>query len=233
LVTILCCVFNELPRAPAVFEKLLYWVEEQPNKEEYEIVLVDNFSTDGTRDWVSSLKLPYVKTILNKRNLGKGGSIKVGLDAASGELVVIFDLDGEYSCDDIAPGIKLAYSSKASLVLGSRTLGGGGDYLYLSNFLGVKFLTYLINALYNGSISDSASGLKFLRRNFFIGELRYSGFNVDFEIVCLALLRGGLVSQFRAKYLPRSKIQGKKIRALSDGISSLYVIFRTRFRSYS
>jgi glycosyltransferase involved in cell wall biosynthesis len=234
LITILCCLRNEISRAPRVFEKLLSWAGNHASQHYFEFLLVDNFSNDGTREWIKSLRVPQtsqLKICLNDRDLGKGGSIKAGLELAAGDIVVIFDLDGEYCSDDIATGLNLIVNSSTDLVLGSRTLGGGGDYLYFTNFLGVKLLTFLINILYNSSISDSATGLKFLRRDFFNGQLKYSGFNVDFEIVCLALKRGGAVAQFRAGYVPRSKMQGKKINALRDGLSSLWVILRTRFRS--
>lgn len=225
-VTFICCVWNEIERAPDELSKVIECLSE--SELSYEILLIDNCSTDGTRDWVANVSYPSVTGVLNDTNLGKGGSIKKGIGLAHGAVSIIFDLDGEYLIEDAITGYAHVRDSGATVALASRTLGGRAKYIYFQNYIGVMFLTYLINILYSVKLTDSATGLKLLDTNYFkTCKLRYSGFNVDFELVCAALNKGKIVSEYPGAYFPRSKTEGKKIKAVKDGVSSVFAILTT------
>lgn len=229
-VSIICCVWNEFDRAP----NQLKIVQEQLGRcsFEYEIIIIDNFSTDGTREWVAGLDDIHVVAILNEENIGKGGSIRKGIERSRGKTTVIFDLDGEYAFEDALTGVKLLEESGAIVSLASRTIDGSKNYVYLQNYLGVKLITWIINTLFGTKLTDTATGLKILNTQFFKQhKLLYSGFNVDFEIVCLALKHSRLVIEYKGFYAPRSKSEGKKIKAFKDGMESLFVILVTYMRA--
>jgi hypothetical protein len=168
---------------------------------------------------------------LNDRNLGKGGSIKRGIGLSRGRHVVIHDPDLEYRASDIWVMLDHACQTKASLVLGSRVLGGHVRYAYLKNYLGVKFLTWLINGMYGCQITDAATALKLLDQNMARRlDLRCNGFDLDFELVAAVVRLGGRVEEVPVEYYPRTVGEGKKIRAWRDGVMALKTIMLTRVR---
>lgn len=229
--TFICCVFNELSIAPRVLSKILQKLEKLDL--ELEIIIIDNSSFDGTREWLKTLKHPYILKIFNKKNIGKGGSIKKGIAKSSGDICVIFDLDGEYSLDDALKGIDFMRNSNLTLLLASRTLTGEKKYIYYLNYVGVRFLTWIINFIYRVQLTDTATGLKLLRTKFYKEQdIWFNGFNVDFEIVCLALNRNASVKEFEGSYNPRSKVQGKKINAFKDGLASIIAICISYLRGW-
>ena len=122
LISIILCSYNETGRIQHAVHQLQR--ELASVKFQYELIFVDNASTDGTREWIESL--PDINTIkiLNKTNIGKGGSIRLGLEASSGEYVIIHDPDLEYDAKDIPALLKNALDNNAQLALGSRVLGG-------------------------------------------------------------------------------------------------------------
>ncbi|MAV64787.1 MAG: hypothetical protein CMG00_06325 [Candidatus Marinimicrobia bacterium] len=233
-ISFICCLWNEINRAPKEYEHLLEKINQLDLQKKVEILLIDNNSDDGTREWIQSLDNPITKKVLNKKNIGKGGSIKKGILNSHGDIGVIFDLDGEYDVDDAFEGINCLKNKKASMVLSSRTLDGRADYVYIQNYLGVRFLTEITNFLYNERLSDTATGLKIINLNFYKKEkILFNGFNVDFELVCIALNKGKKVTEFNGKYFPRSKKEGKKIKAFKDGFQSIFAILYCFFKNNS
>jgi len=230
MISYICCVWNELNRAPVELNKLLSQLEH--STENYEILIIDNYSTDGTREWISEFQGKNVVKILNDCNIGKGGSIRVGIQQARGDICVIFDLDGEYLSSDAIVGVALMQQdANTTLALASRTLNGSKEYVYLMNYVGVRLITKIINLLYSCRLTDTATGLKILRRSFYIDNMPiFSGFNVDFELVCIALSKHTSVVEYSGSYFPRSKSEGKKIKAIRDGFMSLISIIYTYFR---
>ncbi len=229
-ISFICCVLNEVNLAPQNFlnmEKFLI-----RNKFDYEIILIDNGSTDGTIAWAKGLKSRKLKKIFNESNIGKGGSIKKGIATASGNICVIYDLDGEYLIDDVILGLKCFEREGSTLLLGSRTLSGEKKYIYYLNFLGVRIITGFINLIYRSDLTDAATGLKLLKTDFYKkNKIWFNGFNVDFELICLAYNKDMKVSEFLGQYNPRSKSEGKKIRAFRDGFLSILAIFVSFLRS--
>ena len=225
--TIIMCAYNEMGRIqPAVDEVL---VSLDGRSETVEVIVLDNCSTDGTREWLRRLTHPLVKVVLNERNLGKGGSVKRGISLSRGRYVVIHDPDLEYRAQDIWGLLDLARRRHASLVLGSRLLGGQIRYKYLQNYIGVWALTAIIRFLYGCRITDAATAMKLLdgdlARNL---RLECHGFDLDFELVTRIARLDGAVEEAPIGYYPRTKEEGKKLREWRDGLLALRVILRDR-----
>lgn len=202
---------------------------------EKEVIVVDNFSTDGTRELLQSVDLPGmrecpIRVIFHPRNLGKGASIRTGISEASGDYFVVFDADLEYEAGDLPRMVAAITPGETVAVFGSRTLGGRRIYKYAKNYWGVRFLTLAANVLYGSRLTDIATGLKLVRldvaRSLNLGT---SGFDLDFELPCKMLKRGHEIVEVSIAYHPRTFEEGKKIKAFRDGSRSLWAILKTRF----
>jgi len=227
-VSIVLCVLNEIRVISDSFERLKQSCEEKQFG--IEIIIVDNNSDDGTKAWLNSCEHPSVVKIFNSANLGKGGSIKKAIAIAQGEYLIIFDPDQEYDPSAIWDALSKIEGTDAKCVLGSRRLYQRTKYIYLLNYWGVVFLTTVINMLYGTRLTDAATAvkcfdLKFLKQI----PLVSNGFNLDFELVCRVAQYGGKISECDASYSPRSRSEGKKLKAFKDGIQSLIVILKIRF----
>lgn len=235
-ISFICCVYNEVERAPCQLKLLLDELNTSNLLNRTEIFLLDNSSNDGTKQWAEEegSKNDSVISILNNSNLGKGGSIKKALQLASGRYCIIYDLDGEYCAKDAINGISIVTektSLSPTLLLASRTLDGSARYIYFKNYLGVRLLSELINLLYGSRLTDAATGLKILETCFYkANKMQSNSFDTDFEIVCIALSKRKNVSEYPGWYCPRSIKEGKKLKAFSDGISSLFVIAKATHR---
>lgn len=228
--TVILCAYNEMGRIQPALDDLLSSLNGRSDSAE--IIILDNCSTDGTREWLSHLSLPRVRVELNETNLGKGGSIKRGFALSQGKYVVIHDPDMEYRAADIWKLLDLARSQGAAMVLGSRVLGGKASYKYFLNYFGVRALTSLTNLLYRCRLTDTATAMKLLEGSLARQmKLASSGFDLDFELVARVLRLGGTMREARVEYHPRTKAQGKKIRAFRDGLAALKVILRDRLVS--
>src|SRR5512136_834502 len=153
--SIITCAYNESQSILPVLDRihavdLGAW--------EKEMIVVDNCSTDGTRELLQQLKWPDVRVILQPRNLGKGMSIRTGFAAATGDYGVIQDADFEYDPEELPLLLKAVQETDAPVVFGSRTLGGRAVYKYLQNYLGVRGLTLFTNLLFGGRLTDVAVG---------------------------------------------------------------------------
>lgn len=228
--SIVVCSLNEIKNISNAYEELC--AAAAGRNVIYEVIFVDNGSLDGTKEYLSSLVDSNVKVIFNKDDIGKGGSIKRAIRESRGDYIVIHDPDGEYSGYDLWKLYDEAIINEADLALGSRNLGGGAAYVYRANYLGVLALTALINTLYGSSISDSATAMKLMRGSMARSvKWECNGFDLDFEIVVRFLRLGAKVYERRVEYRPRSKSEGKKLKAWRDGIRALVPIFRDRFKS--
>lgn len=197
---------------------------------EKEIIVVDNFSTDGTRELLQSLAMPGVRAVFHPRNLGKGASIRTGIAEASGDYCVIFDADLEYEAGDLARMVAAIVPGETVAVFGSRTLGGRRIYKYARNYWGVRFLSTVANLLYGSHLTDIAVGTKLVRTDVARAlNLTSTGFDLDFELPCKLLRQGYDIIEVPVAYHPRTIEQGKKLRAFSAGVAALWVILKTRF----
>ena len=228
--TVIMCTYNEMGRIQRAVDELLVAIRNRT--ETVETIILDNGSTDGTREWLSTVELPGFKIIFNDRNLGKGGSIQRGIDLSCGKYVVIHDPDMEYVASDIWVLLNAAREESAAMALGSRILGGGVSYHYVANYLGVIFLTAVINRLFGARLTDSATAMKLMKGNHARSlKLESTGFDLDFELVTRTLRLGHRITERRAHYTPRTRAQGKKLRAWRDGLLALRAVLRDRFLS--
>jgi glycosyltransferase involved in cell wall biosynthesis len=200
-----------------------------------EIIVVDNFSTDGTRELLQSVDLPDVRVIFHSRNLGKSASMATGIAASGGDYCVIFDSDLEYEAGDLPRLVDAIVPGETVAVFGSRTLGGRRVYEYAENYWGVRLLTIIANLLFGGNLTDIAVGTKLVRVDVARSlELSHHDFDMDFELPC-KLLKGGYdIVEVPVAYHPRTAEQGKGIvgpKAIRTGLRVLWIYLRTLLRS--
>lgn len=222
--TFIMCAYNEAGRIEKAYRELLETLKNRPEK--VEIMFFDNGSTDGTREWLKTINNPDVKVFFNEANLGKGGSIIKGIVSSSGKYIVIHDPDCEYRAADVWRCYDYAKQTQASMVLGSRVLSKikviRPHYL---NYIGVRFLTFLINRLYGCNITDAATAIKLFNGEFMRKVyLRCTGFDLDFELITKMARLGKEIREIPIAYEPRTVAEGKKIRLLRDGFFSFKVI---------
>jgi dolichol-phosphate mannosyltransferase len=225
LSVIICC-YNERDSIRQVIARTT-GVDLGPGWER-EIIVVDNFSTDGTRDILRQLDKPEVKIIFHERNLGKGTSIRTGIAHMSGDYMIIQDADTEYDPADHPLFCRKVEETGAAAVFGSRVLGGQVSYEYVHAYLGVRFLSWLNNLLFGGRLTDVATATKMVRADVLHSlNLVGTGFDLDFELPAKILLAGHDIVEISIRYDPRTYAQGKKIKS-RDGIKAMLVMARDR-----
>lgn len=224
--SVIICAYNERDSILAVLERVQ--AVSLGDGWEKEIIVVDNCSTDGTRELLRNLKTTNVRVIYQPRNLGKGASIRAGFAHCTGDYGFIQDADLEYDPADQPRFLAKACAEGLDAVYGSRTLGRRAIYIYAANYWAVRALTWLTNLLFSARYTDVATASKLVRRNVFRSlDLKGAGFDLDFEL-SNKLARGRYkVGEVPVSYRPRSIAQGKKIRA-ADGLRALWVILRDR-----
>ncbi len=201
-----------------------------------EIIIVDNCSTDGTRELIATFAAPEVRVILQEQNMMKGNSVRRGLAAARGDYVVIQDGDLEYNPQDFVPMLQLCQQPDVLAVLGSRILGARqrNQKLPASSYsVGREVINIVFRLLYNSRLTDVATCYKMAAREVFQAlELLCNSFDLDFELAAkltrLARLKGMRVAELPIDYFPRSVEEGKKIR-WQDGLHALRTLWWCRF----
>lgn len=192
-----------------------------------EIIIVDNDSTDGTRDLLSTVN-GMARVVLQPRNMGKGTSIRTAFAQARGEYVIIQDADLEYEPEQYPRLLDHARTHDLDALYGSRVLGGRNTK-YLNYYVGVKGLTWMTNVLYGAQLTDVATACKMYRTSVVQQlNLRCAGFDLDFELTNKICRGGWRIGELPIPYHPRTFEEGKKIRSV-DGLRAAYVILRDRF----
>lgn len=197
-----------------------------------EIIAVDNFSTDGTREILESVDLPDVRVIFHPRNLGKSASVLTGISEATGDYFVIFDADLEYEAADLPRMVAEIVPGNTVAVFGSRTRGGRKIYEYAQNYWGVRILTLIANLFFRGQLTDIAVGTKLVRLDVARAlKLSDTDFDLDYELPCKLLKHGHEIKEIAIAYHPRTAEQGKGIvgwKAYRTGLRWLWIILKTR-----
>jgi dolichol-phosphate mannosyltransferase len=195
---------------------------------EKEIIVVDNFSTDGTREILQELDYPDVRVIYHDRNLGKGRSIRTGFENATGTYYFIQDADTEYDPAEQPLFCRKAESTGAAAIFGSRVLGGTIRSRYLRTLVGNRLITLMANVLFGGKLTDVATASKMVRADVADSlNLEGSGFDLDFELPGKILMAGHEILEIPISYEPRSYEEGKKIGP-RDFITATIAMLRTR-----
>lgn len=224
--SILICAYNERNTILNVLERVR--AADLGPEWQKEIIVVDNCSTDGTRELLQGLSWPNVRVILQPRNLGKGTSVRTAIAHCTGDYAIIQDADLEYEPAEYSLFLKRLAQDWPAAIYGSRTLGGRAVYKYIANYLGVRFLTALTNLLYGAHLTDVATAAKMVRVEVLRSlNLTGAGFDLDFELTDKLLRAGYEIVEIPITYRPRTTAEGKKIRPW-DGLWALRVILRDR-----
>ena len=239
-VSIVIPVYNER----AYIEEVLLRVQGVPLDKE--ILVIDDGSTDGTRDLLRDLEraqaagqaevpvqngqallsLQNIRFIFQERNCGKGAALRRGFEVADGEVILVQDADLEYDPRDYHKLLEPIFDGRADVVYGSRFLGGPQRVHYFWHYAGNKFLTLLSDMLTNLKISDMETCYKVFRREV-VQSIHFESDRFGFEPECTAKVARGhwRVYEVPISYAGRTYAEGKKI-TWRDGFSTLWCILR-------
>lgn len=220
-VSVIVPVYNEIGH----IDELLQAIHASPVKKE--IIIVDDGSTDGTREKLRAMPLTNdVTVVFHEKNCGKGAAIRSALRYARGEYVLIQDSDLEYDPRDYPALLEPLQENRANVVYGVRP---DRPERGLRFFLGAKLLTHLANLLYRAGIHDEATCYKVFRRSVISQvDLQCQRFEFCPEVTAKLCRMGERIAEVPISYTPRSSSEGKKIR-YSDGWLAIWTLLRYRF----
>ncbi len=196
-----------------------------------EIVVVDDYSTDGTRERLQEIASsnPLVKLHLHDRNYGKGKAVQTGIQAATSDLILIQDADLEYDPNDYPALLAPIQSGKADVVYGSRFMGAPRRSTMFWHMIANKLLTFMTNLLYNSILTDMETGYKLFRRELIQAiEINSERFNFEPEITAKLLKRKIRLYEVPISFNPREYNEGKKI-GMKDAFEAVWALIRYRF----
>jgi glycosyltransferase involved in cell wall biosynthesis len=229
--TIIVPVYNEEKTVLTVLKALNKISLKSVTKE---IIIVDDGSTDKTKEKLKKIK--SVKVITHKSNKGKGAAVKTGIQSAKGDYIIIQDADLEYNPQYIKTLIKPILSKKAEVVYGTRlrrmpNLKGEERTLqFLTHYLGNRFLSLITSILYGQWVTDMETGYKLFPKDSLKGaKLNAKGFEFEPEITAKLLKKKYKINEIPIKVKPRGYEEGKKINTLKDGSKALWYLFKYRF----
>ena len=223
--SILMPVFNECSTVHASIDDAL--TAELP-VESRELIVVDDGSTDGTRELLRATEWPDdVTLVFHERNVGKGAAVRTALQHASEDFSAILDADLEYRAADLADVLEPLVSGEARVVFGTRAWTSQSSFSFWY-VIGNKSVTFATNVLYNCWISDVMTGHKAMPTELFRSlPLRERGFAIEPEIAARVLRSGERIHEVPIHYRARSREAGKKLTA-ADGLRVLRTLIRCR-----
>lgn len=197
-----------------------------------EIIIVDDGSTDGTRDlYPKIVKLDKrIDVHFHERNQGKGAALRTGFKVATGDILLIQDADLEYDPRDYYALVQPIEEGRAEVVYGSRFRGGPTKAMFFWHMVGNKFLTLVTNILYNTILSDMETCYKVFRADVVRDiPLRAKGFEFEPEITSKVLKRGYRIYEVPISYNGREFDQGKKLNPWKEGPKAFFYLIKYRF----
>ena len=225
-VSIIIPVFNEVNTVKLLLDKV---IENSPN--DREIIIIDDFSNDGTRELLkNSLNKKIDKLILNQKNFGKGYSVRQGIKEASGDVILIQDADLEYNPSDYKRLLNPIVKYDADVVYGSRFSGSEEKrVLYFWHTIGNKFLTLLSNTFTNLNLTDMENCYKIFKRDMIQNiELKENRFGFEPEVTAKIAKKDVRIFEVGVSYNGRKYTEGKKI-TWRDGFSAIRCIIKYHF----
>ena len=223
--TILMPVFNERATVEAAIADALGAELPVAGRQ---LVIVDDGSTDGTRELLASRDWgETVEIVRHPRNLGKGAAVRTALQHATGTFSAILDADLEYAAADLGPLLEPLLSSQTNVVFGSRAFTSQSSFSFWY-VMGNKGVTLATNVIYNCWISDVMTCHKVMRTSLFQSlRLRERGFAIEPEIAARVLCSGERIYEVPVSYRARSRAEGKKLTA-ADGLRVIRTLIRCR-----
>ena len=196
-----------------------------------EIIIVDDGSVDGTREFLSELvpKFPKVKLFMHEQNQGKGAAVRTGIEHATGDLLLIQDADLEYDPRDYPKLLAPIEEGVADVVYGSRFLGAARRVTMFWHMVANKLLTFMTNLLYNSILTDMETGYKLFKREIIQDiPLHSRRFEFEPEITAKLLKRKVRIFEVPITFNPREYAEGKKI-GLPDAFEAVWTLIKYRF----
>ena len=224
--SIIVCTFNEKHTICEIVNRVQR--AELPDGWDREIIIVDNLSTDGTRERLAELETSeVVRVIYQTVNKGKSHSVRRAIPLCTGDLVIPQDADLEYDPSDYKRLIDKLINEDLDVVVGSRGVEKTSYHAYKLNEWGIAKLTWLTNILFRTTYTDVATCYKLMRAEKLKKlELKSNGFNLDFELCAKFAKNGWRIGEVPIRYQARTFKQGRKMRPLKGGMGALWTIVR-------
>ena len=194
-----------------------------------ELVIVNDGSVDNTMDVLSGIDDPRVVVTEHPVNRGKGAAVRTAAAMATGDYMLVFDADLEYSADDILSLLSPLQRGDAQVVYGVRTFGASTAHSFWF-VIGNRVNTFTANALFNTWISDLHTCLKLMPLSLFRElPVKENGFGLDTELTAMLLARGVRPYEVPIHYKARSREEGKKL-TWGDGVEATWILLRVRMK---
>jgi glycosyltransferase involved in cell wall biosynthesis len=224
-ISVVMPVYNEIGTIDEILNRV------QAVAMEKEIVIVDDYSTDGTRERLKKIEQGHgnVKVFYHERNQGKGAALRTGFEGVTGDIVIIQDADLEYDPKEYPVLLEPILDGRADVVYGSRFLGGPHRVLFFWHYVGNKFLTLLCNAFTNLNLTDMETCYKVFKREILEGmDLKSNRFGFEPEFTIKIAKKKLRIYEVAISYSGRTYAEGKKI-GWKDGVKAIIAIFWFRF----
>jgi glycosyltransferase involved in cell wall biosynthesis len=220
LLTIIIPAYNEINFIDEIIGK----VKETPY--EKEIIIIDDYSTDGTCEYLKGLNEDGLVTVFHEKNLGKGAALRNGIARAKGDIIIIQDADLEYDPKEYPRLLGPILDGKADVVYGSRFLGGPHRVFYFWHYLGNSMVTLISNMFTNLNLTDMETGYKVFKREVLDGiTIESNRFGFEPEITAKIAKKRYRIYEVPISYYGRGYEEGKKI-TWRDGVKAFFTILK-------